>query len=284
MIIALASLFSLASCKSFPDLMETAKPVAKDPLNCRDWPGEFRFSVDTTYVPIDPNMNRILKELEKLKNMDVMRKIIDDLNVAHKNLSNEKNEIYIDKIRYNWLASQTINYLETLSESINIGEDKNIDEEKRCMIQLLRFSNNTLNNYIGFIVENFEVKLFNTLKKVELKKMILNDEVKDFLKAKDDQNEYKQKLEKIADDLSEEIRNVYQFLRHEFLFINDWKNWVEEVEEELTRPDDAFKAMIDNGSCDSNVFNYTLNKMINASDSYQNNQISKLFLKKPSSI
>merc|ERR1712136_602162 len=165
-----------------------------------------------------------------------------------------------------------------LPESINIGEDKNIDEEKRCMIQLLRFSNNTLNNYIGFIVDRFEVKLFNTLKKVELKKMILNDEVKDFLKAKDDQNEYKEKLEKIADDLSEEIRNVYQFLRHEFIFINDWKNWVEEVEAEMTRSDDAFKAMIVRGSCDLNVFDYTLNKMINSCGSYLNHPTSKLFL------
>ena len=250
-------------------------------MNCRNWPAEFNFTVANVS---DPNMNRIMKDLEKLENIDVMRKIIDDLKVAHGNLSNEKYEIYDQKMRYNWLANETINYLETLSDSIEIGEDKNIDEDKRCMIQLLQFSNNTLNYYIAFIVDNFEVKLFNTLKRVELKKMILNDEVKDFLKAKDDQTEDKDKLEKIADDLSEEIRNVYEFLRHEFIFINDWKKWVEEVEEELTRPDDAFKAMIDNGSCDSNVFNYTLNKMKNSCDSYGNNQVSKLFLKKQSSI
>jgi len=277
MIVVLVSLFSLASCKSFPGLFETAKLVAKDPLNCRNWPAEFNFTVDN---PNDPNMNRIMKDLEKLENMVVMRKIFDDLNDAHRNLSNEKNEIYEEKMRYNWLANETINYLERLSDSIEIGEVKNIDEDKRCISQLLRFSNNTLNNYITFIVENFEVKLFNTLKSVELKKMIVLDEVKDFLKAKDNKNEDKEKLKKIADDLSEEIRNVYEFLRHEFIFINDWKNWVEEVEEEMTRPDDAFKAMIDRGSCDLNVFDYTLNKMINSCGSYLNHPTGKLFLTK----
>ena len=52
----------------------------------------------------------------------------------------------------------------------------------------------------------------------------------------------------------------------------------------MTQPDDAFKAMIDNGSCDSNVFNYTLNELKDACDGYGNNQVSKLFLKKQSSI
>ena len=212
-------------------------------MNCRNWPAEFNFTVDN---PNDPNMNRIMKDLEKLENMVVMRKIFDDLNDAHRNLSSEKNEIYEEKMRYNWLANETIK----------------------------------LFDYIAFIVENFEVKLFNTLKSVELKKMIVTDEVKDFLKAKDNKNEDKEKLKKIADDLSEEIRNVYEFLRHEFIFINDWKNWVEEVEAEMTRPDDAFKAMIDRGSCDLNVFDYTLNKMINSCGSYLNHPTGKLFLTK----
>jgi len=275
MIVVLASLFSLASCKSFPDLMETAKPVAKDPLNCRNWPVEFNFTVEK---PNDSNMNRIMKDLEKLENIDGMKKIFDDLNGAHGNLSIEKYEIYERKMRLNWLANETIKDFERYSDSI----DK--DEDKRCMIQLLQFSNETLNNYIAFIVDNFEEKLFDTLKIVELKKMILNDEVKDFLKANDDKNEEKGKLEKIADDLSEEIRNVYKFLRHEFDKINDWKNWVEEVEEEMTRAEDAFKAMVDNGSCDSKVFNYTLKNLKNACDRYRNHQVSNLFLKKQSSI
>jgi len=274
MIVVFASLFSLASCKSFPDLKEAA--IAKDPLNCRDWHADFNC---TTWVFNDHNMNSIMKDLEKFEDMTVMRKIIDDLNVAHGDLSDEKLEIYERKMCLNWFASETINNFENFSKSIESGEDNNrIDEEKRCMIQLLQFSNETLTDYIAFIVDNFEIQLFETLKSVELKRMILEDEVKDFLKAKEDQNENKDKLIKIADDLRKEIRNVYTFLRHEFDLINDWKNWVEEVEEEMTQPDDAFKAMIDNGSCDSNVFNYTLNELKDACDSYQNDPTSNLFL------
>ena len=56
------------------------------------------------------------------------------------------------------------------------------------------------------------------------------------------------------------------------------KNWVEEVEAEMTRPDDAFKAMIDDSSCDSKVFDYTMISLAGACDNYRNHAMEKLFL------
>ena len=224
-------------------------------------------------------MDSIMEDLEDLENMDAMRKVIDDLNYTHGNLSNEKYGIYEVKTSLNWLASATINGLEKLSDMIENKEDENlIKERKLCIIRMLQFSNESLDKSIDFIVENFEEKLFGTLLNVELKEMILKDDVKDYLKAKEDLDDDKDKLMNIARRLSEEIRNAYQFLRHEFILINMWKNWVEEVEGEMTRPDDAFKAMIDDRSCDSKVFDYTMISLASASDNYRNHAMEKLFL------
>ena len=193
--------------------------------------------------------------------------------------SREKLLIYRIKELLNWHASATINGTVKLSNSIEIKqEEKLIKEKKLCITVWLLLSNATLDKFIGFIVENFEEKLFGTLLNVELKELILKDDVKDYLQAKEDLNEDKDKLMSIAKRLSEEIRNVYQFLRQEFILINMWKNWVEEVEGEVTRPYDAFKAIIDDRSCDSKVFDYTMKSLQDACDNYRNHAMDKLFL------
>ena len=208
-------------------------------------------SIPTPTKYSDSNMNEIEEDLKNLQNITEMRKILDDLVDAHEQLADEKWIIQVMKQALNFVADATANWVEKFSESMEngTGEDE-FNQTRKCMDFMLKVGNILTNASTEIIVDLFEIKLFDNLLSVEIKRMILEDEVQDFLKARDDTEGTKDSLTRIAKKLILEIRNAYEFLRHEFLLINDWKEGIEQVEPRMTLADDS--------SCNATVFRYAM--------------------------
>ena len=239
----------------------------------------------------DTNMNDIAKDLEDLKDINETRKTLDDLVVAHENLANEKDDIYMRKIALDLIANSTVKGIWQLEEIMDGwipggSEGIRFNETKTCMIGLLNLSKTLINQSIEFIFENFEDKRFDNLLSIELKLLILKGDVEEILNPKEDLTEAKDKLIDIANKLIEEIRNAYQFLRHQFTLINEWKYRVEKVESFMTNGD--FELMIDS-ECgnryllheDKIRFAYTLMRLEESSEMHRSprfNPVDKLFL------